>query len=237
VPTVVLGVVLLLAALVIRAPATILQKILPATASAQVDEWGGSLWQGQALVKTKEKPVLVEWQLHPLALLTGKLAAGVQSKGALPLQGDVVLGFKQWQVKQLQGELPSALIQPFLPAGWELPGSIHIERLLITKQGLKQGPWLEGQGSLRWQGGAMKFSLNGQAQQATLPPLRVEISKENNDLLLTLNEAAGTLAGLRLMADGQIETQLRERLLRYSPGYHSSGNPPDAVVVTAKQAL
>ena len=39
---------------------------------------------------------------------------------------------------------------------------------------------------------------------------------------------------LRLLPDGQVETQLRERLLRYNPAYRSSGGDPDAVVVTTR---
>jgi hypothetical protein len=140
-------------------------------------------------------------------------------------------------VRHLQGDLPSAFIQPFLPAGWELPGNVQVEGLQLAQNGFKKGAWQQGQGQLRWQGGPMQFGFNGQAQQAVLPPLRVEVSLEKQDLMLTLKESSGTLADLRLQSDGQVETRLRERLLRYSPAYRSSGNPPDAVVVTAKQEL
>jgi hypothetical protein len=85
----------------------------------------------------------------------------------------------------------------------------------------------------------MQYRLESQAQAATLPALIVDLRLEGDTLVLALNEEAGSLglALLRLEPDGMVEARVRERLLRYTPGYRSTGGDADAVVVTARQTL
>lgn len=238
-PYFILGFFLLLLALVARAPASLLQKALPAGLPLTVSAWGGTVWNGQAAIKLGEDTGFVRWRLQPKRLLAGRLAADVQAQGVLELAGTLELGRQAWKVQGLRGELPSRLLQPLLPPGWELPGSVRADALNIARAGRNKGAWTAAGGRLLWGGGPMQYNVNGQPQGATLPPLVVNLRLEGDVLVLLLNEEAGNLglAVLQLGPDGQAETRLRERLLRYSPGYHGSGTDPDAVVVTAKQAF
>lgn len=238
-PYFVLGFCLLVLALVVRAPASLLQKALPANLPVAVSAWGGSIWDGQAAFVVAGDTGFLRWKLQPKRLLGGRLVADIQAQGALQLTGTVELGRQAWAIKNLQGELPSTLLQAMLPAGWSLPGSVQAEALSVARNGHDKGAWTTGDGQLLWAGGPMQYNMNGQAQSASLPPLTVTVRLDGEVLVLTLAESAGNLglALVRLSPDGQMETRLRERLLRYSPGYHSSGGDPGAVVVTAKQAL
>lgn len=238
-PYLILGFFVLVLALIVRAPASLLQKAWPASVPLQITAWGGTLWDGQALLAQGENKGFLSWQLQPKRLLAGKLAATVKAQGAVDLAGNVELGRKSWKLEGLHGEIPSAVLQSLLPPGWMLPGNVRAENLVIARDGRSTGPWRAAGGQLQWPGGPMQFNVNGQPQAATLPALTVNLRLDGETLLLSLNEQAGNLglALVRLTPDGQAETQLRERLLRYSPGYHSSGADPDAVVVTAKQAL
>lgn len=237
IPYLILGFCLLLLALAARAPASLLQRALPASLPMQVTAWGGSVWQGQAALAQGESRLFAEWQVQPLSLLAGRLATTLDLRGALQVTGKLRLGLGSWRVEGLQGELPTTFVQSFLPGGWQLPGSIQADNLVVARRGFRQGAWQAGSGQLHWGGGAMQFSVNGQPQSALLPPLVVNVQQEGDALVLALNESAGGLATVRLTADGQLETQLRERLLRYSPAYRGSGADPDAVVVTTRQAL
>lgn len=236
-PYLLLGIVFLVIALFVQMPASLLARWLPATGPVAVQAWGGTLWRGQAQLAQTESALLLAWQLRPLALLAGQVQLDLSTAGAAPLHGRLIKTPGAWQLQSLQGEIPSQLIQPFLPQGWELPGKILANNVTVMRQGLKQGDWLVAEGGLQWAGGPMQFSLNGQPKQVVLPPVALAIQQQGNHLLLVLNEAAGSLADVTLMADGQVETRLRERLLRYAPDYRSSGMDPNAVVVTAKQAL
>ncbi len=238
-PYLILGFFVLLLALIVRAPASLLQKAWPASLPLQVTAWGGTLWDGQAQLVQGENKGFLRWQLQPKRLLAGRLAGTVQAQGMVDLAGNVELGSSSWKLEGLRGEIPSAALQSLLPPGWLLPGNIRADNLLVARDGRDKGPWRAAGGQLRWEGGAMQLNVNGQPQGATLPALTVNLRLDGDTLVLALNEQAGNLglALVRLTPDGAAETQLRERLLRYSPGYHSSGGDPDAVVVTTKQAL
>lgn len=233
-----LALLLLIVALVLRAPASLLHKALPAGLPLAATAWGGTVWDGQLAWAQGERRGLLEWKLAGWRLLTGRVAASLRNSGQVPLSGQLVLGPGRLELGGLDGELPVALVQPLLPPGWELPGTVQAEGLAVSRAGLRSGAWTAAGGRLRWAGGPMQFSLNGMPQQATLPALVLAPRLEGDALVLALAEADSGLglALVRMGADGQVETQLRERLLRYNPGYRSSGADPDAVVVSTRQA-
>lgn len=235
-PWILLGLGALLVALLLRAPASLLQKALPSSPALQVTAWGGTLWRGQMVWLQGDAQGLLSWQLTPWRLLTGRAQADIRSEGAAPLTGKVALGWNALEVRQLQGEVPATLVQGLLPPGWQLPGVLRAEGLEVARAGRKTGAWTAAGGQLLWGGGSVRFLLDGQVQQAVLPPLRIAPQLDGEILVLTMSEADSGqgLALLRLLPDGQVETQLRERLLRYNPAYRSSGGDPDAVVVTSR---
>ncbi|MDP2227715.1 MAG: type II secretion system protein N [Moraxellaceae bacterium] len=233
-----LGLLALVLALVVRAPASLLHKALPAGAPLSVSAWGGSVWNGQAAWSQGDTRGLLRWQMQGWRLFTGRVVADISNQGAIPLQGQLVAGPGRFELVAVSGELPVALVQPLLPPGWELPGVVQAESLSVSRGGLRSGAWRAAGGRLLWAGGAMQFSLNGMPQQATLPALAMTPRLEGDTLVLALAEAGSGLglALVRIAADGRVETQLRERLLRYNPAYRSGGGDPDAVVATVRQA-
>ncbi|MDF3029877.1 MAG: hypothetical protein K0R03_435 [Moraxellaceae bacterium] len=234
-PYLILGFVVLLLALVLRAPASLLQKALPATLPLQVQAWGGTVWNGQMSVRQGGEDSFVRWRLQPTRLLLGKAALQMQVRGALDLAGTLELGTKSWRLQGLRGEVPAQMLQAVLPSGWNLPGNVQAEQVELARKGRDRGPWQAAAGELRWGGGAMQFNLGSQPQGANLPPLVASLGLDGETLVLSLSEAAGrqTLAEARVAPDGAVETKLRERLLRYAG--RTSGTDPDAVVVTMAQ--
>ncbi|MFZ5561986.1 MAG: type II secretion system protein N [Pseudomonadota bacterium] len=233
-PYLLLGCVVLVLALLARAPASLLQKALPAALPVQVQAWGGTVWNGQAVFRQGAEEGFLQWQLLPLRLLTGKAALQMQARGALDMAGVVELGPGSWRLQALHGEMPARLLQALLPPGWSLPGSVQAEQVALARKG-SRGPWRQASGRLLWGGGAMQFNLGGHPQGATLPPLQAGLALEGETLVLSLSEAANhqVLAEARMAPDGTVETRLRERLLRYAG--RSSGTDPDAVAVTLSQ--
>lgn len=232
-PYLILGFVALLLALLARAPASLLQRAVPASSPLQVSAWGGTVWHGQAEIRQGPEAGFLRWDLQPSRLVSGRLSFNTRAQGALQLSGVVELGLGGWHLQGLRGEIPTRFFQSLLPQGWSLPGSIEAEQLVLSRQGLNDGAWTAASGALRWAGGAMQYNLSGKPQGATLPPLQALPRLEKDTLVVTLGEAAGTLAEVRLAPDGTVETRLRERLLRYSS--RTSGSDPDAVVVTSTQ--
>lgn len=233
------GLVFLIIALIVQAPASLLKKALPANLPVQIESFGGTIWNGQADWQQGPDEGQLRWHLRPLALLTGKLSADIETLGAVQLHARAGVGLGgSWTVENLNGVIPGALVQRFLPPGWELPGDYRAQNVSVARAKLNQGAWKLAGGSLHWAGGSMHYSVNGQAQGATLPPLVLNLRLDNDVLALNLLEETGSLGlgSLRLSADNMLETQLRQRLLGYTPNYHGQG-APDQVVVTAKQPL
>lgn len=235
-PYLILGFVALLLALFIRAPASLLQKVAARALPVQVLAWGGTLWDGQAQVVQAGTDGFWRWQVQPAALLHGALGLQVHGEGALSLQGRLERGLGGWQARDLRGEVPAQLLQPLLPPGWTLPGSIRLEAVQLARGAGVRGAWKAAGGQLRWEGGAMQYNLGSQPQSATLPPVVASLRLDGDRVLVSLVEAAGggALADVRVSADGAVESRLRERLLKYSG--RTSGADPDAVVVTSVAA-
>ena len=229
-----LGLVMLLVALLVRAPASLLQKAVPAHDGLRVSAWGGTVWHGQAAGSHG----LLRWDVAALPLVMARVVADVRTDGNSSLRGRLILAPGRMEVRELQGALPAAVMSSLLPAGWQLPGEVRAEGLGVVRAGVRQGAWTAASGALLWGGGPVQVLLNGQLQQMTLPGVRLVPGVEGEALVLVLAESVSGLglARLTLGADGRVQVELRERLLRYNPAYRSSGADPDAVVVTTREA-
>ncbi|HET8730814.1 MAG TPA: type II secretion system protein N [Moraxellaceae bacterium] len=235
-PYLLLGFVALVLALTARAPASLLQRVLPASGSGiQVSAWGGTVWNGQAAVNQSGEAGLWRWNLIPSALLLGRIAFQVDASGMADLHGRLDRGIGGWAAHDLHGTVPARLLQPLLPPGWSLPGDVRLAGIDLARRGLSTGAWSAAAGQFRWAGGAMQLSLGSQVQSATLPPLIATLHRDGDRLQVSLVEEAGgaSLADVAVAPDGSVETKLRERLLRYSG--RTSGANPDSVVVTSVQ--
>lgn len=235
-PWMLLGLLLLVLFLVVRAPASLLQRVVPAGTALHVSAWGGTIWQGQAAWSQQGAAGVLSWRLRPWWLLLGRAQADVSAEGDVPLKGAVTVGVRRLSVSGLQGEIPVSLLQMMLPPGWQMPGVVRAGNLGVARAGWRDGAWTAAEGELSWEGGALQLPMSGQLLQVTLPPVRITPRREGDALLLVLTEAGSgmALAEAKLLPDGQVETQVRERLLRYSPSHRSSGADPDAVVVSTR---
>lgn len=232
-----LALAVLLLGVLIQAPAGLLKRFWPTGSPVQAVAWGGTLWNGQVMLRQGERNAQLLWNWQPLALFKGTLGAHLEVQGPAAMQANAAYGAAGWRVSQLNGVLPGDLVQQALPAGWSLPGDLRAESVTVARAGVAGGDWKQADGSLHWQGGAMHYSLEGQAQEANLPPMALRLSLAGNALLLDLQEENGAALGsVQLGADNVAETRLRQRLLEYTPGYHGQG-APDQVVVTVKQAI
>jgi general secretion pathway protein N len=237
-PWLLLGMLLAMLFLVARAPASVLQRFVPLGPTLQVSAWGGTVWQGQAAWSQLDASGVLSWKLKPWRMLLGRVQADIRSEGTVPLQGVVSVGWGHLEVDGLQGEMPVSLLQVVLPPGWQMPGVVKAVNFGVARAGWRDGAWRSAAGELTWEGGTLQLPMSGQMLQLTLPPVRITPQLRGDSLQLALVEAASglALAEATLLPDGQVETQVRERLLRYSPAHRSSGADPDAVVASTRSA-
>jgi len=126
-----LAVVAFLGVLVARMPAG---WVLPArTASGGCMSLDGTLWSGSCSGLSFGHTALgdLTWELRPLPLLRGRLAAHLNLAGPITASGDVELGFgRHLSARNLSADLPlDPRLLPDLPQ--ELSGRAHAELALI----------------------------------------------------------------------------------------------------------
>lgn len=222
--------VVLVVSLLVHAPARLLQGALPAV---QVEQWGGTVLDGQLQGRHQQFPLFLAWQWQPQGVLLLRLQGALQLRSAV--SGDVSFrrGPLAWSL-QSPGVQVAAGQVPGLPAGFVMPAWRSGEILLARHRG---GDWQQASG--RWQtaGGPLRLTLQGQVHDVTLPPAQLTLRLQAADLVADLATATGeALATLTLTSDHRIQWQLRDRLLRLKPGY-ASLNDPDLVVLTVAEPL
>ena len=101
-------------------PASLVNRWLPSTVS--VGSLSGTLWHGEALaVRAAGIDVeRVEWHLHPLGLLAGRVSAQVEAtQAADQLSADVILSGDRIEAHGVDANIDVAtLAGRMLPAGW-----------------------------------------------------------------------------------------------------------------------
>lgn len=231
------GMLALVVAMLIQAPASLLKKALPVGMPVAVTAWGGSVWHGQMAWQENDQQGQLAWDIRPWRLLTGKLGVDFALTGDVQLAGQAGLGLGgSWQVSGVSGTVPANALRPFMPAGFNLPGSVRLSGVGLGRAGLAKGAWRSAEGTLHWQGGTLTFDLNGQQTTATTPPLFLQLQIEGDALAASLMQESdrAALASVKLHSNSIMETSVLQRLLAYSPGYHGNGGP-DQVVLTASQ--
>ncbi|WP_417358381.1 type II secretion system protein N [Gallaecimonas pentaromativorans] len=148
-----LGLVFFLVALVWQLPAAVVLGHAKLPKEVGIEGVSGTVWQGRveslSLAGTAFKDVT--WQLHPLALFTGKVAASIKSRpDRTRLSGDLAVGFGgKLAIENLIVRVPVAP----LVAGVHLPVPSQVGgELSVAIAQYRQGqPWCEAlKGKAQW---------------------------------------------------------------------------------------
>ena len=157
--------------LVVFAPARALLWFIPEQSGVNLSSVSGTLWQGQASVSAAVSPQVtanfqqVQWQLRPLALLSGKaqLDFNIPQANVVVGSGTATLGFGG--SVQLQGEFSGNLqeaIQAYrLPVPVTLDGRWALSLTDYTLDDLASGQWCtQLQATANSRGTAVRFNNN-----------------------------------------------------------------------------
>lgn len=230
---------MLLASLLLHAPASLLASRLASALSANDvlaanATIGGTLLNGQLQVQRQGQPLYLAWQLQLDALWRLAYGADIAIAGPIALKADWQKRPSGWSltvtsVKTQAGDASWLQPQLVLPS-WRSP-QLEFSRA-------SNGDWRSGSGELQTEGGLLRINLQGQMQEMQIPAAALSWRVVNNNLLGELRQRAddGVLAAITLTADQRIQWQIRERLLRLKPGYLGR-NDLDLVVLTVSEPL
>ena len=134
-----IGVLAVLAVVIAVLPASLANKFLPPSVTAE--DFSGTLWHGSAgrLTVAGRDAGALEWHLHPLALFKLRLDADLHwVKGSFVLDGAAQVSRSDFQASDLIGGGPIADLSSFgLAPGWRGVAEIHIRRLGADLAGAK----------------------------------------------------------------------------------------------------
>lgn len=228
----------LMASLLLHAPASLLAARLAPAVSAGTDTghvtMGGTLLHGQLQVRRQGQPLYFAWQLQMGGLWRLAYGADIALAGPVVLKADWQKRPEGWflSVTDLKTQAGDA---SWLQPQWVLP-SWRSSQLKFSRA--INGDWRSGNGELQTEGGLLRINLQGQTQEMQIPASVLRWRVVNNNLVGELRQRAddAALAAITLTADQHIQWQIRERLLRLKSGYLGR-NDPDLVVLTVSEPL
>lgn len=199
-------------------PASLLAKLLPASLPVQMQDVGGTLWQGHAIQVTWQNQTLkqLQWHWHAWPLLQGKVAMELT---ALPAAGGVVEANCTWGLlnHRLQcdplafKDIPASVLNPYAQRLLVPPlsGAFQGNALAVAWQAGQQGlPAVQGE--IIWQGAGVQMLPQRYGDY------RVNMATAA-DGLLTLDvssapDAAFTVdGGVKVQPNGRFDTLLNLR--------------------------
>lgn len=221
----------LMISLLVHAPARLLQGSV--AGEVRVEQWGGTLLNGQLQGQYQQFPLFVAWQWQPQGLFLLRLQATAQLRSVVSADLSVSRGLLSWTLQSPGLQLAAGQV-PGLPAGFVMPAWRSGE---LTVARARSGVWKAASGRLQTAGGPLRLTLQGQVHDVTLPASQLILRLQAEDLVADLKTADGeALATMTLTGDHRIQWQLRDRLLRLKPGYVSQ-NDPDLIVLTVAEPL
>lgn len=225
-------------------PANLAWRAVPAAAKANlgvnVQQVGGTLWNGFIEVNNPRPPLngpmVVEWDLHPLALLGLNLASTLKVKAnGLDLGGRLHVGLGGYGVEGLTGEISATLLNRALAQqGVTASGELLVQGLELVVSGNQVG---SAAGQLNWGGGPVTYRQGSIRENLNFPAIRGQLKEDQGGVVLNVVETqqGQALADLSITADTIGGVKVYQRVLRLA-GFGGSGSD-DKPVVSLQQPL
>jgi len=160
-----LGCLSFIIALLATVPITLITPFIPANSPVQLSHVSGTIWSGQAKTVHYQKIMLgkLQWNIHPLAIFTGRLRSRVIIEGN-DIQLDSLIDLhwdKSLELSQTQAKIEARFLQNFKQIPVKLGGvfEVNMTSVLIKNVLIKEKlPLMTGQ--LNWlKGEALSLPL------------------------------------------------------------------------------
>ncbi|WP_157496713.1 type II secretion system protein N [Hahella ganghwensis] len=206
----------------------------------KVQQTNGTLWDGEALLSSRQLSGVIDWQLAPQSLITSDSLVNIDFRSdriSLTSQG-ALRNFEQAEL-DANLELDLAALNPLLRQHrLNLSGVLTIQRL-STVVDLNTGKPLELKGQGRWEGGSVSYPMGREVQSTVMPPLVGQITQVGQDISLevTEEESGKAVMQAQMGPDGVAKIQIRRRLLDLAGAPWSGSSGPDDVVFRIQQKV
>lgn len=216
---------------------------VPLPPQVQVEDVAGRLWEGTARVNWQELSVQLAWSLQLSALRHGYLPLEWRlASGHSRLEGSLT-GTTEQKLRILlrRGEVDLEEVTRLAGVDNVSAGGIMtLENLFVVWS--EEGGWSEASGRASWPGGPVTWPMSGQVEQAQLPPLKADMTMEQGDLKVRLQDQAQSRTAVSLVMPASqpvVEVAIRRHwldLLGLQFG-SENGNDPDEVLFNVRHNL
>ena len=204
--------------LLVMFPLNIAYKLIdPKDLPVEVVSVSGTLWNGQLVLKQSLiGQTQFDWELSPIALLTGEVSSQFSVKSAqfegkgnvsLAMNGDITLN-------QVSAYVDAALInKPLRSQKVNVNGDLELIQTNIVFN-MKEKITSFASGRLVWAGGDVQYPKGRSKKSANLPMLIADISSLNGELLAQVHTDDGlNVAKGNLKADGWASIAIQKRMI------------------------
>ncbi|MDX1589436.1 MAG: hypothetical protein R3296_10910 [Oleiphilaceae bacterium] len=216
---------------------------VPLPPQVRVEDVAGRLWDGTARIHWQDLSVQLGWSLQLSALRHGQLPLEWRVvSGPSRLEGSLTgTRDRQLRLQVRRGEIDLGQATRIAAVqNVSVGGVVTLENLLVVWS--EQGGWSEATGRGRWPGGLVTWPMGGQVQRAQLPPLKADITMEQGDIRMRLQDQAESRTAVTMVmpaAEPVVEVAIRRHWLdllglRFGS---ENGNDPDEVLFNVRHNL
>ncbi|MDF1763225.1 MAG: type II secretion system protein N [Oleibacter sp.] len=176
-----------------------------------LDQISGTVLHGSARISIANSDSFkTQWQLNPLSLLGGNLAANIDvDNPRLRINADVVASgiitgsITSVSLSNLDGYLNSQILLPYLrPLNADLQGEFELSDIGVTANP-QNGQFSEATGRVLYSGGEVTAQLQRQRDTIKLPLMVGELSMDNETaIMMVSDESDNALGKLYMQPDG-----------------------------------
>lgn len=224
------GLIAFLGFIVVMAPASIALSLasdqLKRVPDLNIGQVEGRIWSGSAQIQYRQFPATLSWNLSPIPLVTGRVAADVDVRGqGLDASFHIIASDTSGTITDVRAVVDSSYInQVSVVYGLELSG----EFTLVAKSVTFIDRWLsEVDGRLNWPGGIVHIETPQQLHSVDLPALRGDLSMQGDHLQMTIDGPEARFIDLALKPSGWAEVGISFDFMQLA-GLPMPGNPADS---------
>ncbi len=204
----------------------------------QVGDIGGTVWDGQVLLKYRGSAGILMWNLSSAKVMQGQLGIDVRVTSDVGvINGSIYGGLDEQSIMLDSAHVYLKNVNPHLISQKvSLDGELDIKNVLLV---LRDKKIADSIGSLRWTGGNISYPAGREVHVRDLPAFRGNIKWDEPNVLLGIrDENAGfDVITLLLEQSGWLKLNTTKRVLDLAQEPWPSSSREDQVVFSMRQKL
>jgi len=206
----------------------------------QIRQANGTFWLGEVLLQSRFLTGVMSWQFDPLNYISDDPNIKLRfrsDKVTLNTKG-MMDGINLVRVNG-DLEMDLSVINPMLEQHrLDLSGVLNVRQLQAVID-VSSGQSKDIEGVATWGGGAVSYPLGQQVQTTVIPPLIGKFAQSGENIAFDVSEETSGLLVMQaqLTPAGNVNIQIRKRLLDLAGAPWSGNSDPDDIVFKIQQKV